>query len=161
MIKKFILYKEKPFKTDSELVVSFLGPPQMKYIATKDIPVMKLLAELADGNKCLALIKDGAVLSYLWINERYIEYFGLKTKLSKNDCYLYSASTRPDLRGKGYAGILRAKAYEILKKDNYFSVTDVKNKSAIRFKEKINAQEIAKYTYVKFWKFEKLYEVSR
>jgi len=158
MVRKFNIYKEKPFETDSDLRVRFLAPSDFKYIETKDVTFWKLLGEMKAGSKCLGLIGDGMVLSYLWVSDR-MQYLGLKRMLKKNECYFYNSVTKPEERGKGYAEILRAKSYEILKKqgkDTFYSVTDLKNKSALRFKEKIGAEVIERYTYVKFWKYEKL-----
>ena len=81
---------------------------------------------------------------------------GIKEPLKSNECCLYTAETKPEERGKGYAEILRAKTYEILKKqgiDTFYSFSDIKNKSAIRFKEKIGAEIIGSYKYVKIFNF--------
>ncbi len=159
MIKRFNLYKEGNYKTDSELSVRFLAPVDFKYIETKKETFWKLLGEMVVGNRCLALIENGVVLSYLWINSNFTHYYGLKKALLKNECYLYNAITKPEERGKGYAEVLRAKCYEILRKqgkDTFYSITDLDNVSAMRFKDKIGAEIIGSYKYYKIWKFEKL-----
>jgi predicted GNAT family acetyltransferase len=64
--------------------------------------------------------------------------------------------TKPDRRGKGYAEILRAKCYEILReqeKDTFYSFTDQSNKPALKFKEKIGAEIIGSYLFIKLWGF--------
>ena len=159
MVKRFNLYKESRFSVLSELQAFFLAPNQMKYIATKETPKDKLLHEFTTGNRCLGLVEKGEVLSYIWINTKYLQHYGIKKPLMSNECCFYNAMTKPELRGNGYAGILRAKCYEILSKqgiDTFYSFTDLNNKPAMRFKEKIAAEKIATYKYIKFWKFESL-----
>ena len=159
MIKRFNLYKEGSYTTESPLKARWLAPRDLKYIEYKENTFYKLLGEMIYGNRCLALIGDKEVLSYLWINDKFIESHGLKEPLKKNEVFLYSAMTKPDQRGKGYAEILRAKCYEVLRsqgKDTFYSCTDIKNKPALRFKEKIGAEKIASYLFIKFWKFKYL-----
>lgn len=128
----------------------------MKYIETKDHKFWMFIGDMIKGNKCLGLVKDGLVLSYLWVNFKYKENHGVKEPLKSNECCIYNAETKPSERGKGYAEILRAKTYDILKKqgiDTFYSFTDQANKSAMRFKEKIGAEIIGSYKYVKIFKF--------
>jgi len=157
MVKRFNLYREKVFKVDSDLRVRYLAPSDFKYIETQENTFWKFFGEMASGNKCMGLIKDKTVVSYLWVNEKYLECWGIKKRFLGNECMLYNAATKPDMRGNGYAEILRAKVYEILGKDIYYSFTELNNKPALRFKEKIGAEVIATYTYFKLWKFQKLW----
>jgi GNAT superfamily N-acetyltransferase len=130
----------------------------MKYIATKKVSQEKLIAELASGSRCLALIKDKAIISYLWYDIRTIKYYGIRRLLGKGEVYFYSAETRPDMRGQGYASTLRSKAYELLGANTYYSITDVNNESALRFKSRIGAELIESFTYIKLWKYSKLFK---
>ena len=159
MIKRFNLYKEGSFKTDSLLEVRWLAPADLKHIETKECSFWKLFGEMTVGNRCLALIENGEVLSYLWVNDKFNQCYGIKEPLKRNECCLYNAVTKPDKRGKGYAEILRAKCYEILRKqgkDTFYSFTEQNNKSALKLKEKLGARLIESYLFVKLWKFKYL-----
>ena len=159
MLVRYNLYKEGSYTTESTLTTRWIGPADLKYIETPDAPFWKLMGEMIYGNRCLGLVNDGEVLSYLWINDKFIEAPGLKKSLRKDECFIYSARTKPDRRGKGYSEILRAKCYKILReqgKSIFYSTTDVKNKPALRMKEKIGAELIASYLFIKIWKFKYL-----
>jgi GNAT superfamily N-acetyltransferase len=159
MVKRFNLYKEGSFTTDSDLKIKFMSPGDFKYIETKEHTFWAFVREMSTGSRCVALIKDGGVVSYLWINDKLIDYYSLKITLKKNESLLYFAVTKPEERGKGYAEILRSKVYDVLRsqgKDTFYSITDLENKPALRFKEKIGAEIVSTYKYVKFWKYEKL-----
>jgi RimJ/RimL family protein N-acetyltransferase len=159
MVKRFNLYKEGSYTTNSDLKIKFMGPADLKYIETKEHTFWGFLNEMKDGSRCIALIKDAGVVSYLWVSNKFIDYYNLKIPLKKNEAMLYFHVTKPEERGKGYAEILRAKVYDILReqgKDTFYSITDLENKPALRFKEKIGAEIVSTYKYVKFWKYEKL-----
>ena len=162
MVKRFSLYKEGDYKVKSNLKARWLGPMDLKYIETGKNTFWEFMGEMMIGCKCLGLISNGTVLSYLWVNLKNIEYYGLKIVLKENECYLYSAMTKPDKRGNGYAEILRSKCYEMMRsqgRDMFYSITDSNNKSAVRFKEKIGAKIVTTYKYFKLWKYEKLSEL--
>ncbi len=152
---KFNLYKEGSYKTDSEVKARFLAPIDFKYIETKENSFWKLLGEIMAGSKCVGLINNGTVVSYLWVNDKFIQYYGLKLALKSNEVYIYSAITKPDERGKGYAEILRAKTYELFREQGkyvFYSITDLKNKPAMRLKEKIGAEIVGSYKYYKLFR---------
>lgn len=156
MVKRFNLYREGNFHIHSDLKARWLGPRDLKFIETKKNTFWKFIGEMIEGSRCLGLINDGEVLSYLWINDKYMEYYGMKIALKPNECFIYNANTKPDRRGNGYAEILRSKCYELIDKDTFYSFSDLNNKPAIRFKEKINADMIDSYLFIKFWKFKYL-----
>lgn len=159
MVRRFNLYKEGSYAVMSDLKVKYMAPTDFKHIETKDYTFWNYIHELVGGSRCIALIKDGGVVSYLWVNDKMIDYYLLKIPLKKNEAMLYFHVTKPEERGKGYAEILRAKVYDILRsqgKDTFYSITDLENKPALRFKEKIGAEIVDTYKYVKFWKYEKL-----
>lgn len=159
MVKRFNLYKEKALVISSDLQARWIAPNELKYIETKENTFWKFVGEMIDGSRCLGLIKDKEVVSYLWINSKYLICHGIKEQLKENECCLYNTATKPDRRGNGYAEILRAKCYEILKaqgKDTFYSFSGLNNKPALRFKEKIGAEIIASYMYFEFWKFKYL-----
>lgn len=157
MVKRFLKYREGSFRVESDIKARWLGPADLKYIQHKANTFWRFIGEMIKGSRCLGLIKDGEVLSYLWVNDEYCEYYGIKTALKKNECYIYNAATKPDQRGKGYAEILRSKCYEILSdKDTFYSISDLDNKPALRFKEKIKAEVIESLMFIKFWKFKYL-----
>jgi len=159
MFVKYYVYKEGSFTTESKLKARWLAPSDLKFIENGENNFWKFLGEMTYGNRCLGLIDKGEVLAYLWVNDKFIECYGLKQPLKKNEVFIYSAMTKPDRRGNGYAEILRAKCYEILRgqgKDTFYSTTDIKNKSALRLKEKIGAEKIASYLFIKFWRFKYL-----
>jgi len=156
MVKRVNIYKEGSYRTDSELKARWLGPKDLKYIETKEHTFWKFFSDMSIGCRCLGLIKDKEIVSYLWVNDKFKENYGIKEPLKKNECCLYNAMTKPDRRGKGYAEILRAKCYEILReqgKDIFYSFTDKSNKPALKFKEKIGAEIIGSYLFIKLWGF--------
>ena len=159
MVKRFNLYKEGDYKIKSNLKARWLSPIDLKYIEDSKNTFWKFMGEMLIGSKCLGLIADGVVLSYLWVNIKSIEYYGLKISLKENECYLYSAMTKPDKRGNGYAEILRSKCYEMMRsrgRSVFYSITDSNNEPALRFKHKIGAKIVTTYKYIKLWGYEKL-----
>lgn len=156
LIQRFNIFKEGNYTTDSDIPARFLAPADLKYIETPDKDFWRLFGEMQVGNKCLGLIKDGEVLSYLWVNLKYKENHGIKEPLKANECCIYNAETKPSERGKGYAAILRAKTYEIMRKqgiDTFYSFSDKSNKSAMKLKKKIGAEIIASYLYIKIFNY--------
>ena len=158
MITKYYLYKEQPtYEENSELDIKYLQLNEIKYIESL-IPgfgFWDAANRIFNGDRCLTLRKGNDIIGFIWVNFRVAEYKGTRFSLKSNEAYLYTAWTFEDYRGNGYAGILRRKAYKLLKsqgRDTFYSFTDCDNKSAVRYKEKLQARKLRKIMFVKLWK---------
>lgn len=160
MIKHYYLYEEKP------LTYKFIPPEgfELKFLQPSEI---KLIENLKNGfsfwnatyrifqanERCLTLRKDNKIISFVWVDNAYAYYFRTIIKLKQNEAYLFYQWTENEYRGNGYAEILRFMVYEFLQKqgkDRFYSFTDVDNKSALRFKEKVNARKLKEILDIKF-----------
>jgi ribosomal protein S18 acetylase RimI-like enzyme len=84
-----------------------------------------------------------------------LRYKATLINLKNNEAYLWNMYTKESYRGRNLAPYLRYKSYEMLKemgRDVIYSISDSFNTPAIKFKEKLNAEEVKHILYVKLFK---------
>jgi GNAT superfamily N-acetyltransferase len=105
-----------------------------------------MLEKLEKGQKCFGMKHRGDIVAFMWF---VFDEFILKPgdpKLNEYEVYLSDMYTMREFRGRGVAPYLRYQSYKVLKemdKTSFYSVTDFFNKSAIHFKQKLNAKYLS------------------
>jgi len=103
----------------------------------------ELLARLSKGHKCYAAKYHNKIVAFTWCNFVNCHSILYNFPLKENEAYLYDAYTTESFRGKGIAPYLRCKFYEALhtmERDVFYSISLLFNKSAVRFKSKLDAR---------------------
>jgi hypothetical protein len=137
-----------------EYEIKFWGPEEMRAMAL--IPMRKfskktLLQRLEDGQKCLGLKKDNALVAFTWCNFKEFSFKWHQFPLKPDEVYMFDAYTVPEYRGKGIAPFLRYHCYKEMKtlgRKSLYSYSDYFNSSAVKFKLKLNAQKVGLNMYV-------------
>jgi len=104
-----------------------------------------------NGSGCLCLRSEGAILGYGWYDLNKCNYEYLSFELKDNEAYTFKFNTAKHMRGKNIAPFLRVVLYAHLaqmRRNRFYSVTEIFNTPAIRFKEKIHATPLCYYIYV-------------
>jgi hypothetical protein len=141
----------------SDFTVEFLEAEDLKNIG-KNIhgySAASLLADLKEGNLCLGLKINDEIASFMWIELKKCSFIPINKPLKADEAYLTSMHTIEYFRGKNLAPYLRYKSYEILKKmgrDKIYSVSELFNSSAIRYKQKLNAKNLKLVLYIQLFK---------
>ncbi len=103
----------------------------------------KILQSFGVGQECVGLLHNDDVAAYMFIERNPFEIKKRKFQLNSNEAYLLNMYTLTDYRGKNLAPYLRFKCYRYLETQgvtNNFSVSNYFNKSAIKFKKKLNSK---------------------
>jgi GNAT superfamily N-acetyltransferase len=125
----------------------------------RDVPKSTLDDRLNSGNRCAALFIDNELAAFSWCDFERCSFDGYSFKLRENEVYLFDAYTPVSFRGKGLAAHIRRHLYRELARqgyDIYYSFSDLLNRPAVRFKEKLRAEKIVTgYFLVLFsrWQF--------
>ncbi|MHC4843946.1 MAG: GNAT family N-acetyltransferase [Planctomycetota bacterium] len=166
-ITPFYLYQEGIFRDDwqsfanefDQYEVNFLGYEDMKEIETLSrgdwSSEERLLGRFNDGEKCFGAKYQGKIAAFTWSNFESCHDKRYKFPLRDDEAYLWDAFTIPSFRGKGIAPYLRFKFYEELQKlgrNTFYSITLCSNKSALRFKKKLNAKPLILAIHVRLLK---------
>ena len=129
--------------------IGFLKPEDMKEIASYQrdgwASEKDLLARLSDGHKCYGVKYRGKIAAFAWCNFQRCHSFLYKFPLRDNEAYLWDAYTIESFRGRGIAPHLRFKFYKVLHtmgRNRFYSFSLFFNRSAIRFKSKLNARPL-------------------
>lgn len=129
------------------LVADFLSPSETKIIY--DHPESKLAMRdnktfIDEGYRCFALKYYDEIMAYMWCN--LLKCHELYPFLLKEDeAYLSGAFTFKTYRGKNLAPFLRHQLYQQLNKlgrNKFYSLTEVFNTPAIKFKTKLKAKPL-------------------
>ena len=137
-------------KTTSPLGIRFLGPEDMAQIAAipeRNIREPALQRRFLEGKKCLGILDGQTVVAFTWCDLESCHFRGRPFPLAENEAYLFDAYTSKECRGTGIAPYLRYRLYEELAKMGktyLYSITERSNKSALRFKLKLNARIIGR-----------------
>jgi len=123
-----------------------LGPEDIKKITTmpgRSDMEGYLLQRMNEGNLCFGIIHEGELIAFTWCALDKFPITEINIPLKKDEAYLFDAYTLDSYRGKGIAPYLRLEIYKKLDemgKKKLYSVSDIFNTPAIRFKKKLNAK---------------------
>jgi hypothetical protein len=137
--------------------VEFLGPEDMHLLASlpeRNIPEQELKQRLKEGKLCLGIKYKEDLAAFTWCNMAQCTFPGCAFDLKENEAYLFDAHTSVSYRGKGLAPFARYQLYlelSRLGKTRLYSFSDMFNKPAIRFKQKLNSRIVDKGIYVRLF----------
>jgi len=162
MIKLYYSFLEKAASgnTYPAYTYDFVSPKELRQIEMlhKNFGFWPLIHLMFHRERCYAIKDNGKIISFLIIGIREANYCGTKITLKSDEAHLYYTYTLKEHRGNNLAEALRYKVYSLLndeKRYNFYSFTDYSNKSGLRFKEKIHAEKLALYLYIKLFKWSK------
>ncbi len=104
---------------------------------------------LSAGCRCYGLKQNSRLTAYMWCNFNKIESY-ISIDMKPDSVYLFDAWTYKQYRGKNLAPVLREQLYAELRRMGYkhfYSVSDVFNTPALKFKKKLGARNIKLYLY--------------
>ncbi len=110
---------------------------------------------LKNGQLCVGLECDGEIAAFTFAELNSFEYKGRTFELQPNEAYLLNMWTFHKHRGKGLAPYLRWETYRLLDergKNVKYSITNYFNKSSIKFKNKLNTENILLYLNILLFK---------
>lgn len=124
-------------------------------IEADSITENKIHQSFANGQECVGLLHESEIAAYMFIELNDFEIKNRKFKLNVNEAYLLNMFTLTNFRGKNLAPYLRYACYRHLEKRQIttkYSVSNYFNKSAIRFKEKLNSKPQKLYVNIELFK---------
>ncbi|MCF6294301.1 MAG: hypothetical protein L3J25_01275 [Flavobacteriaceae bacterium] len=140
---------QKPLiKTDSQdFIFKSLNNEDIKLILEKSdaINEKKIIQSLDKGQECVGLKFGNQIAAYMFIELNDFIFNNRTFKIKENEAYLLNMFTFETYRGKNLAPYLRYCCYRYLENRNIvvkFSISNYFNKSAIKFKKKLNSKHI-------------------
>lgn len=110
-----------------------------------------------EGQLCYGMKYKDEIAAIMWANLKECVFRPGNSKLGKDEAYLHSMYTLESFRGYNIAPYLRYKCYEALNmmgRDKLYSITEYFNKSAIKYKQKLQAKNLDLYLIINlFGKF--------
>ena len=120
-----------------------------------------LVKEYRQFPYCIALEHDSEIPAYMFVGFKDLNFKGKLFPLKGNEAYLANMWTFHSYRGRNLAPYLRYKCYQLLKdqgRDTNYSITEYFNKSSLKFKSKLNANNLHLFIYFNFFgKWQKHY----
>jgi hypothetical protein len=140
-----------------EYEMGFWGP--LEILSMAQIPGRRqsekeLLDRLGDGQFCFGLKKNGEPVAFSWCNLKEFKYRWDRFPLKADEAYIFDAYTCIDHRGKGIAPYLRYHFYRELEKigrTKLYSLSDLFNIPAVKFKQKLDARKMKLNVYIEFF----------
>ena len=115
----------------------------------------KINISIADGQECIGLIQNGTVAAYMFIKYDDLTFKNKLFRINSDEAYLLNMYVFDDFRGKNLAPFLRYLSYRYLDDKGIhkkYSISNYFNKSAIRFKEKLNSRHLKLYMNIELFK---------
>lgn len=139
------------------LSVVFLKEDDMKTLGENSRGYLEeeLIGWLTKGKKCLGLKQFDDIIAFMWIDFNECSFKPNKIPLKNNECYLSDMYTMEAFRGRNLATYLRYQSYDILRnmgRDTIYSVSEYFNKSAIKYKQKLNAKNIRLVLFIRLFR---------
>ncbi len=106
------------------------------------------------GCFCVCLISDGSVLGYGWFDLTRCNYKYLPFELKDDEAYSFNFYTVRHMRGRNIAPFLRnylAVHVQSLGRTRRYSITELFNTPAMKFKDKRKAKPHSLYIYINLW----------
>ena len=134
-----------------------LNADQIESIKSKSdsISEKKIIESIADGQECIGLLHDNDIAAYMFIKLKEFTFKNRLFQLKPNQAYLLNMYTFNEYRGKNLAPFLRFLCYRYLEEKGItskFSVSNYFNKSAIRFKQKLNSRPVKLLAHIELFK---------
>jgi len=142
----------------SEYRVGFLDPDEVQMAAMipgRATAKETFLQRLRENKKCFGVKHGEQVVAYTWCDLAECHRPGNRFPLKHNEAYLFDAFTSRKFRGKDIAPYMRYQCYKELAKmrrHRLYSVTSYFNRSARRFKEKLDAKSLELCLFVNLFK---------
>ena len=111
----------------------------------RGVTLEEFLKRLEDGQICFGIKYRNEITSVMWANFNICHHRPGGSKLEIDEAYLHGMYTFDAFRGQNIAPYLRYKCYEALRgmgRDKLYSITEYFNKSAFRYKQKLNAKNL-------------------
>jgi ribosomal protein S18 acetylase RimI-like enzyme len=147
--QEFLKHETKP-SVDPELgpvAACVLSPAEIEEVYTH--PESKVMGGeetlLDERCLCFGLKVKGETAAYMWCNVQRCHSRLTRFPLKEDEAYLCSAVTFKAYRGKNLAPLLRYELYRYLNqmgRTNFYSITEVFNTPARKFKEKLGARHL-------------------
>jgi hypothetical protein len=150
---------QKPLiKTDSQdFIFKSLNNEDIKLILEKSdtINEKKIIQSLDKKQECVGLKFGNQIAAYMFIELNDFIFNNRTFKIKENEAYLLNMFTFEIYRGKNLAPYLRYCCYRYLENRNImvkYSISNYFNKSAIKFKKKLNSKHIRLYVNIELFK---------
>jgi GNAT superfamily N-acetyltransferase len=111
-------------------------------------------ARLGRGDLCVVLKHGSAIAGYTWANLERVSDATCDFALERDEAYLYDAYIAPQYRGRSLAPYMRAECYRHLRaagRRTFYSISELFNTPAIKFKRKLNAEAVRLYLEIKLF----------
>lgn len=118
----------------------------------------KINESLNKGQEMVGLENNGNIAAYMFIELNDFTHQNHVFEIKKHEAYLLNMFTFDEFRGKNLAPYLRYCSYRYLETKHIntkYSISNYFNKSAIRFKQKLNSKHIKLYVYIELFKLVK------
>jgi len=115
----------------------------------------EMLEMIKSGLVCMGIKYYNQIVAYGWYEIGHLSSPFFSTPLKENEAYLSGARTLSSFRGKNLAAYLRYKMYEHLSEKGVttcYSITLYSNVPSLRFKQKLGAQNLKLYVFVRLTK---------
>ncbi|NND52624.1 MAG: hypothetical protein HKN54_09455 [Flavobacteriaceae bacterium] len=149
---------EPKIKDDNEqFIFKPLDEDEINFILNNSdsINEQKIRQSLAVGQECVGLINNDNIAAYMFLDLNNFTFKKRTFNLKGNEAYLLNMFTFNDYRGKNLAPYLRYCCYRYLENRNInvkFSISNYFNKSAIKFKKKLNSKPLKLYMNIELFK---------
>lgn len=135
---------------DLDLKLTVFGESEINFIKNSIIGIEDkyLLEYIRDGETCMGLKHLNEIVAYQFIRRQSFYFRKRYFNLGESDSYLHSVYVFEKYRGKNIASYLRYHSLNLLEKENienYYSISEYFNKSAIRYQRKSNVKKVKLY----------------
>jgi len=117
-------------------------------------PAEFYIDRMKSSQKCFGVKYKGSLAAFVWIDVKECNFKGEKFKLKNNEAYFYDQWTVDKYRGKKIASYIRLQCYRALNREGrnvFFSISEVFNKPAIKFKQRLGAKNIKIGIYIELF----------
>jgi hypothetical protein len=134
-----------------------LSDEEMQSVIAKvdSVSENKIHESLKLEQECVGLKQGNQIAAYMFIELNDFSIKNRTFKINSNEAYLLNMYTFDAFRGKNLAPYLRYSCYRYLEDKNInlkYSISNYFNKSAIRFKEKLNSKHLKLFVNIELFK---------
>jgi Acetyltransferase (GNAT) family len=118
----------------------------------RDLAEEEMLEMMKNGLVCMGIRHEDKIVAYGWYEIGHLSSPFFSIPLKENEAYLSGARTLNSYKGKNLAAYLRYQMYEHLAEQGihtFYSLTKYSNVSSLRFKQKLGAQILKLYVFVR------------